>query len=388
MRQMNDLIDQYKDELPAPVIAEIKEEIGKRKITNDKLKEVLESIKEEYQTALIDPGEAIGIITAESFGEPSTQMTLNVKHFAGVAEMNVTLGLPRLIEIFDATKNPSTPTMEVYLKKEYNKDAKIARKIAYRIKETNLGDVASEFLIDISGLSVKIKLDKGKLRDLGVSESDLIATLSKGLKGVEIKSNKDGLTLKGKELALNDVYALKEKARDTFVSGVKKVTHVLPVKRGSEFVVLTAGTNLKDVAAIKEVDFSRVMTNDIHEISAVLGIEAARQAIINESSKVITNQGLDVDIRHIMLIADAMCAQGIVRGITRSGLTGEKESVFARASFETPIKHLINAAMTGEKDELNSVIENVILNQPVPLGTGLPDLVVAVNGKLAKKKKK
>ncbi|MAF51360.1 MAG: DNA-directed RNA polymerase subunit A'' [Nanoarchaeota archaeon] len=383
---MSDLINEYKDVLPEPILNEVKSEIEKRKLTKDKMKEVLEKIKEEYETALVDPGEAIGIITAESFGEPSTQMTLNVKHFAGVAEMNVTLGLPRLIEIFDATKNPSTPAMEVYLKKEYAKDAKVVRKIAYKLKETKLKDVASEFLIDIAKLSVRVVIDKTKLKDLGMSETELVAVLSAGLRNIQVRSTKEGITLKGKEMALNETYTLKEKAKNTFISGVKKVTHVLPVKRGGEFVILTAGSNMKDVFEIKEVDSSRVMSNDIHEIANVLGIEAARQAIINEASKVINNQGLDVDNRHIMLISDAMTSQGAIRGITRTGLTGEKESVFARASFETPIKHLINAAMTGEKDRLNSVIENVILNQPVPLGTGLPDLIVAVNGALSKKK--
>ena len=69
----------------------------------------------------ISAGEAIGIITAQSFGEPSTQMALNVFHFAGVAEMQVTSGLPRLIEIFDARRTPSTPEMEIYLSKQYDK---------------------------------------------------------------------------------------------------------------------------------------------------------------------------------------------------------------------------------------------------------------------------
>lgn len=375
------LIDEYKDILPGKIIEDIKEETSGKKINQNQLKEILEKVKEEYEASLIDPGEAIGIITAESFGEPSTQMTLNVKHFAGVAEMNVTLGLPRLIEIFDATKNPSTPAMEVYLKKEHAKDAKTVRKIAYKIKENKLGDIAKEFLIDVSQMCVKVTFDKTKLKDLSLNEKELIVVLGKSLRGVNIRLNKEEIVLKGENLELNDIYALKEKAKSAYISGVKGVTYVLPVKRQGEFVILTAGSNLKDIFGIKEVDASRVVSNDIHEINNVLGIEAARQAIINESLKVINNQGLDVDIRHIMLIADAMCSGGVVRGITRTGLTGEKESVFARASFETPIKHLINAAMVGEKDKLNSVIENVILNQPVPLGTGLPDLIVSTKGK-------
>jgi len=126
---------------------------------------------------------------------------------------------------------------------------------------------------------------------------------------------------------------------------------------------------------IDEVDETRTTTNDVFEVLNVLGVEAARQIIINEASKVIQDQGLDVDIRHIMLVADVMTNTGDVKGITRGGITGEKKSVLARASFETPMKHIVNASLIGEDDELNSVIENVMLNQPVPVGTGLPDLV-------------
>ena len=109
---------------------------------------------------------------------------------------------------------------------------------------------------------------------------------------------------------------------------------------------------------------------------------------MNEVAKVIEDQGLDVDVRHIMLVSDVMTNKGTVKGITRSGITGEKKSVLARASFETPIKHIINASLIGEEDELNSVIENVMLNQPVPLGTGLPGLVAKIDTKLLENVKK
>jgi len=110
----------------------------------------------------------------------------------------------------------------------------------------------------------------------------------------------------------------------------------------------------------------------------VLGIEAAREAIINEVKKVIDSQGLKVDTRHIMLVADTMCVSGQVKGITRYGVVSEKSSVLARASFETPIKHIIRAAVVGEEDMLTSVIENVMLNQAIPVGTGLPGLITKI----------
>jgi len=152
----------------------------------------------------------------------------------------------------------------------------------------------------------------------------------------------------------------------------------LPVKRGDEFLIITAGSNLKEVLKLDFVDSGRITTNNIFEIATVLGIEAARQAIINEVYGVIENQGLNVDIRHIMLVADTMCNLGAIKGITRYGVVSEKSSVLARASFETPIKHIINAALVGEVDFLDSVVENVMINQPVPVGTGLPSLVTKV----------
>jgi len=167
------------------------------------------------------------------------------------------------------------------------------------------------------------------------------------------------------------------------LTGVKKISQVLVVKRGRDYVILTAGSNLKDIMAFKGVDVDRVLTNDIHETSAVLGIEAARQLVINEINKVINSQGLAVDGKHAMLIADTMMSSGIVRGTTRMGIISDKSSILARASFETPVKQFVQATKTGKKDYLSSVIENIILNQPVPVGTGLPGLSVKVTGSLA-----
>src|SRR3990167_4506761 len=94
-------------------------------------------------------------------------------------------------------------------------------------------------------------------------------------------------------------------------------------------------------------------------------------------------------MRHILFIADMMTTSGTIKGITRSGISGQKESVLARASFETPIEHLVDASLIGEVDNLNSVIENVMLNQIVPLGTGMPDLVaVTSEGTTTKEKEK
>lgn len=378
---MEKLFRYYEDKLPKKIFEEIKINLPKG-IAQNKIKKILDACLEEYQTARVSPGETVGIISAESIGEPGTQMTLNTFHFAGVAEMNVTLGLPRIIEILDGRKELNTPTMEIYPKKPYSQGKGI-RELALSIKETKLGEIATEFLINLVDLTIEIKLNREKMNDIKLTNSQVTNAISKQTKGFSVKDNKESIILKSrsKDENLNDVYKAKEKIKDVHLKGIKGISQVLPVRRDEEYIIITAGSNLKSILQLDEIDAYRTITNDISEIENVLGIEAARQAIINEVFKVIDSQGLNVDVRHIMLVADTMCVSGSVKGITRYGVVSEKASVLARASFETPIKHIINAALVGEIDELNSVVENVMLNQPVPIGTGLPDLVTKVKDK-------
>jgi DNA-directed RNA polymerase subunit A" len=358
-------------ELPKKMKAALKE----RKASEANIKKVLQ----EYKDALISPGESVGIISAESIGEPGTQMTLNTFHFAGVAEMNVTMGLPRIIEILDGRKKIKTPMMEIHLVSPYSKGKDIM-KIASSVKETLLNDVVSEFLINIAEFTIEVKLDKEKMKEIGVNMATVTSAISKSVKKINVKQKDEDIIVKMKEKEenLNEIYKLKEKLKGIYIKGIKGIKQILPVKRGEEFVIITAGSNFKEVLELDFVDKTKTITNDIYETAKVLGIEATRELIISEVYKVIESQGLNVDIRHIMLVADTMCNNGEIEGITRYGVVSKKSSVLARASFETPIRHIINSSLIGDVDLLTSVVENVMLNQPVPVGTGLPDLVTKV----------
>jgi DNA-directed RNA polymerase subunit A' len=329
----------------------------------------------------LESGEAIGIITSQSFGEPSTQMVLRTFHFAGVTEMQVTQGLPRLIEIFDARKKPSSPKMEIYLKKEFNneKDAKV---FAERIKEITISDIASEINIDFSDKKIEIAIDKEGMRQTHTSLKKVVDRLRE--LGFAAREKADSISLSAAEMSFKDVYKLKEKLKKTIISGVKGVKQILIVKRENDYIVMTLGTNLKKILEMKEVNPQKLVSNDLHEVVDVFGIEAARQLIINEIQEVLNKQGLNIDKRHLKLVADAMTNTGEVKGVTRIGIIAQKSSILARATFETPVKQFVNATIKGSKDHLTSVIENVILNQPVPIGTGLPGLLVKVVGPLVK----
>jgi DNA-directed RNA polymerase subunit A" len=217
--------------------------------------------------------------------------------------------------------------------------------------------------------------DKARCESAGVNVAMLTKQLTKGVRECTVKEKDGTVILKSKHAGLNELYALRERTKACYVKGIKGIKQVLPVKRKDEYLIITAGSNLEKILPLEFVDATRTKTNDIHEFSEVLGIEAARQAILNEIDKVTEAQGLNIDIRHVMLVADTMCVGGVVKGITRYGVVSEKSSVLARASFETPIKHIVDAALVGEKDLLTSVVENVMLNQYVPIGTGVTKLV-------------
>ena len=376
MKSNDDIVDSYAGKLPATVLAEIRESLPDH-TSKEKATQVMEESVQAYEKAKVHPGECVGLVSAESIGEPGTQMTLSTFHFAGVSEMSVTTGLPRIIEIFDARKDIKTAMMEIYLQSKYNTIEEV-KKFAAKIKETTFGELVQEYSLNIFDQVLKVKLNKVLLAVYDLPLAELMKSFKTKAKGFTIASEGEDLilfTIKGKPEEIKLLYDLKEKIHNVKVRGIKGITQVLPVHRGQEYVVLTAGTNLKEIFAMPEVDAARTMCNEIYAIFEVLGVEAAREAIIRESFKVIQEQGLHIDIRHIMLVADIMTASGEVKGITRYGVVSEKASVLARASFETPIKHLINAALEGEVDYLTSVVENVMINQPVPLGTGLPGLI-------------
>jgi len=376
------IFKKYESLLSQKIIEDVKADLPS-KVSDKQLTEILDLVVKDYVAAMITPGECVGLVAAESIGEPGTQMTLNTKHFAGVAEMSVTTGLPRLIEILDSRKTISTPSMEVYLEKPYSdgKEKDIVE-MAQRLKQIILEHLTASFSINIAESTVEVLLKEENLKKLKFTPEIVEKEIKKKFKKCSTKIV-DGNTImvKADVNNLNEVYKIREKLRVLYVGGLKNIKEVFPVKRGDEWIFVTDGTNLKDVLKIEGVNTNKTYSNDLYETMSVLGVEAVRSLVIREVKKVLESQGLDIDLRHIMLVADTMCAGGNIKGISRYGVVSEKSSVLARASFETPIKHLINASLVGEVDELNSIIENVMLNQPVPIGTGLPKLRFDMNKK-------
>ena len=358
-------------DLPLNILLTLKEDVIKAGVNKKELEEIIEKVKESYEYAKVEPCEAVGVVSAQSIGEPGTQMTMRTFHYAGVAEINVTLGLPRLIEIVDARKEPSTPTMTIAVKEEYAQDRDKARKLAWEIEATHIEQLA-DVTTDLLNMQLIMDLHEKTLTQRSITADELIEKLSEKL-GVPVKQSENienQLIVKPKEPSYRELLQMAKNINTITLKGIEGIKRVVIRKDSDEYMLYTEGSQLKKVLDVEGVDISRTYTNNIGEIYEVFGIEAARNAIIREATSTLGEQGLTVDIRHIMLVSDIMCCDGEVKQIGRHGISGEKASVFARAAFEVTVNHLLDAGMRGDVDELNGVTENIIVGQPIKLGTG------------------
>ncbi len=338
-------------------------------------------------TTQIAPFEAVGIVAAQSIGEPGTQMTMRTFHYAGVAE-HVPTGLPRLIEIVDAKKAPKKPIMDIYLKSDYKTEEK-AKDVAYDLESVSIRDVA-HVTDDLERKKIIIRFVEKDAKELKVTFKMLREAVEKiSAFDIDVKDEDKKIIIgprgkKDAEVTLRSIRRLTNSLRHALIKGVPGVKRAVVVKEGGETFIRASGSNIVEVMGHPAVNPKRIYTNNIKMIEAVFGIEAARNAVLREIKQVLDMQKLYVDVRHIMLVSDALCAEGMVKSVGRHGLSGQKAGVLGRAAFEETIKHLVNASVKAEDDKLVGVTENIIVGQTVPIGTGRIKLLVS----MPKKKKK
>lgn len=371
----------YSSELPKKIRDDI-EKVAASKKLNKAQKEKLEiEVVKHYNDSRFEPGDVIGIIAAQSISEPATQMTMRTYHFAGTAGIRVTYGLPRLIEIFDAKKEPETPMMTIFLKSQSN-TTEGARKFAEDMVEKHIDNIVDRVALNLNDSSVEIELsDKKRMSTVVNAINDLM----KEVAVAKQKGDKIAVVAKG-EIDVKELTKIKEKILGIQVGGVKNISNAVVRKEGEDWIINTIGSNLEEILLMKEVDSSRTVTNDINETATTLGIEAARNTIMSESMKTMQEQGLDVNVRHIMLVGDIMTFAGDVRSIGRYGVAGAKTSILSRAAFEETIKHLVKASIRRETDSFQGIFENVMIGQVIPSGTGMFELVAKFGEEEAEKK--
>ncbi len=375
--ELNNVLVQLAGILPRRIIDELRNKLANKPLNREQFVELIKILVNEYYKMLVDPGEAIGIVTAQSVGEPSTQMILRSFHFAGLREFSMALGLPRMIELVDARRKPSVPMMTIYLDEEHRNDPNKAQEVAYRIQLTTIENVARSVEIDYINSQITIEIDEDELRQRGLSMDDVRKVVER-IKGkgaqVEFEGNVIRITLENADII--KLRRVRDKIMQTRLAGIKNVKKTLVRYKDGEWIIETEGTNLEAVLTLDGVDYRRTISNDIHEVAEVLGIEAARTVIMRELKKVLDQQGLDTDMRHLMLISDVMTWTGRVRQVGRHGVVGEKESPLARAAFEVTVKNLVEASIRGENEQFRGVVESVLAGKYIPIGTGIVQLLM------------
>jgi len=352
------------------------------KICEGQFREFLSNCEERYVKILVNPGEAVGAVAAQSIGEPGTQMTLKTFHFAGVASMNITLGVPRIKEIINAVKDISTPIITANLVNDL--DVVSARAVKGRLEKTLLVDI-TEYIKEVFtplGCYLNLKIDFKAVEALQL-EVSLEAIRNSILNWPKLKLKEKDVTIDGNdrlriesgETAREKTYfslqELKTKLPHVIIHGISSIERAVITKEKDRYKLLVEGTGLRQVLGTSGVKAKACWSNHVLEMEEVLGIEAARGTIISEIKYTLNEYGIAVNPRHISLLADVMTAKGLVLGITRFGVSKMKDSTLMLASFEKTTDHLFDAAAKGREDFISGVSENIIMGGPLPLGTGL-----------------
>ncbi|KAI9024018.1 hypothetical protein DFJ74DRAFT_705759 [Hyaloraphidium curvatum] len=362
------------------------------RVTKQQLEMFLDTCWRKYMKARIEPGTAVGAVGAQSIGEPGTQMTLKTFHFAGVASMNITLGVPRIKEIINASKAISTPIITAELLSSNPRDTIPARIVKGRIEKTLLEDIAKsiQIIIKPGDCFVKITLDMDAIQKLRL-EVDLQSIQQAILNAPKLKITESFINAYDPNVitvmlppnekdpfsvgVLRDLHALKRVLPKVIVKGIPSVNRAVINEEDGRLKLLVEGYGLREVMNMEGVEGERTTSNHILEVNKVLGIEAARATIINEIQYTMGKHGMTIDPRHVMLLGDLMTYRGEVLGITRFGIAKMKDSVLMLASFEKTTDHLFEAAFYGKKDRIDGVSECIIMGVPMMIGTGLPKLI-------------
>ncbi|SGZ57442.1 CIC11C00000004322 [Sungouiella intermedia] len=397
-------------------------------------------IETQFQKSIVHPGEMVGVIAAQSIGEPATQMTLNTFHYAGVSSKNVTLGVPRLKEILNVAKNIKTPALTVYLQPEIAADIEKAKVVQSAIEHTTLKNVTSateifydpdprstvieedydtveayfaipdekveETIDNQSPWLLRLELDRAKMLDKQLTMAQVAEKISQNF-GEDLfviwsDDTADKLIIRCRVIRDPKLEEEGDHEEDQILKrveahmlesislrGIPGITRVfmmqhkmsLPDETGDftqrqEWVLETDGVNLAEVIAVPGVDATRTYSNNFIEILSVLGIEATRSALFKEILNVIAFDGSYVNYRHMALLVDVMTARGHLMAITRHGINRAETGALMRCSFEETVEILLEAGAAAELDDCRGISENVILGQMPPLGTGAFDVMV------------
>ena len=413
---------------------------------------LLDTIFLKYKQAIVHPGEMVGIIAAQSVGEPTTQLTLNTFHNTGVAsKSNVTRGVPRIEEILRLTKNPKNPSLTIALKETDQLEQDRASKYANMIEYTRLNDIVTgvqiyfdpddfnsvieddkhmlaqyyeyqKLTMNATGITmdkkekssiekwiIRMEFDADLMLEKNITMDDIhfaiVQSYSDRVSCIYSDYNETKLIFRirifqpsptSSKKTTDDVQSIKKTADDIqqlkniqdillkkiVLRGVDGITKVIPrklqnvlLKEDGKYnpkdiwILDTTGTNLLEIFGLGYIDYKRTYSNDIYEVFTVLGIECARQVILNELTEVMEFAGVYIGYHHVSVLADRMTYAKDMVAVYRSGILKDDIGVIAKSSYEVHTEMLLNGAKHGLLDRMTGVSANVMVGQQFLGGT-------------------
>mgnify|MGYP002700427762 CR=1 FL=1 len=366
---------------------------ARRGVCSETLTYVVAETDRLYQRALAHAGEAVGVLAAQSIGEPSTQMTLNTFHFTGLSNKDVTLGVPRLLELLHCSKKIRSPSMvlpvfrnqahlQAVLPLQTLRPFCVEHSISYGDGGNDAWRAEAPVTVDLDGCWVLRVVCRPSVCALGDMET--IAS--------RLKLPKVGCVHSTVYEPL-PVFLFFVRSRLSSTSSHFHMGHVL-TKLFQQLIdmplfgfrgikkVWCEGEHHLETAGIHfplvhdDLDVLRQTCNDPWVIFKVLGIEAARSVLLKEVQNVLSFDGSYVNPRHLMLLVDKMTHLGTLTPVTRHGVHKTTESSLSRCTFEQAVDVLVDGAARKVDDPLNGVSENVMMGNLIPGGTGVIKLAL------------
>jgi DNA-directed RNA polymerase II subunit RPB1 len=384
-------------------------------------------IVEAYSKSLVAPGEGVGALGASSIGEPSMQMTLNVFHYSGIADKNVTItGLPRFKQLINGVDTYETANMTAQLLKYEYSDAAAAISVvmlsevtagsfiidtwaasdpvSYMFKAYGAarGPFATKFAAVVPGrASASIHLDWAKCARKNMKAIDVAKALRETLSFDAVVTCEPYWAGSGQAVGprivikfapwIYGAHAICEGLlAQQQVRGLDYVKNAISFQQKtfdqrlskqlwtSRHIVETEGSNMIDLAKCPFVNAETIISSNVVEVARVLGIATGLVILQAELHKVLSFDSSYIDPRHTWLLADTMGRAGTLAAMTRHNMEMLGSSLLQRASFEQSLDVFEEGASFGRSDPLAGATERIITGQPVCIGTGLMGLVSEV----------
>jgi DNA-directed RNA polymerase beta' subunit len=392
----------------------IKNILYKYKLSKTQYKNLIDYIQNQYEKSLIQAGEVVGITAAQAFGEPTTQMTLNTFHSAGMAGANVTLGVPRVEEIIKFKKKISAPTIYLIPNIELSNDSINLDKIINNLVYHEFKDIISEcefvsnntdeskfswkFIIKFNNIKKIYKITvRDKIKQFLNSYPNIVTEYEissvKSEKAIILLNNDNRKTIKKQSQSLTLFKKNLYKFQITGIQGIQKAfkietktlinqggqTSLKNIKnkiQSTKNMIYVDGNNLQELLQIDGMNHTYTICNDLYQIKKTLGLEAARFGFINEMKSIFDYYGIHITKHHYELLADCLMYKGKFMSADRNGINRRNTGPLTRASFEETFTMFMNAGALGEYDGLFGVSGNLIVGNQPDFGTGLPHIII------------